>query len=119
MSRSAGAIIRLITQKCDDNDWEIRTCVCLKRLWTSGISHDHDNEYMRDSFSLRPSKNVGIIFERPMSFMKGDLLSRSSKLVKGLAKAEPVWLKAMEQSCGTLSLRQYFPPALKVTFSCL
>lgn len=33
-----------------------------------------------------------------MSFMKGDLLSRSRKLVKGLAKAEPVWLKAMEQA---------------------
>lgn len=32
-----------------------------------------------------------------MSFMKGDLLSRTRKLVKGLAKAEPVWLKAMEQ----------------------
>ncbi|XP_039685534.1 uncharacterized protein [Medicago truncatula] len=32
-----------------------------------------------------------------MSFMKGDLLSRSRKLVKGLAMAEPVWLKAMEQ----------------------
>ncbi|WJX43933.1 hypothetical protein P8452_30973 [Trifolium repens] len=33
-----------------------------------------------------------------MSFMKGDLLSRTRKLVKGLAKAEPVWLKAMEQA---------------------
>jgi len=32
-----------------------------------------------------------------MSFMKGDLLSRTRRLVKGLAKAEPVWLKAMEQ----------------------
>lgn len=30
--------------------------------------------------------------------MKGDLLARTRKLVKGLAKAEPVWLKAMEQS---------------------
>ncbi|KAA8529395.1 hypothetical protein F0562_033806 [Nyssa sinensis] len=33
-----------------------------------------------------------------MSFMRGDLLSRTRKLVKGLAKAEPVWLKAMEQA---------------------
>jgi hypothetical protein len=32
-----------------------------------------------------------------MSFMKGDLLTRTKKLVKGFAKAEPVWLKAMEQ----------------------
>lgn len=32
-----------------------------------------------------------------MSFMKGDLLTRTRKLVKGLAKAEPVWLKAMER----------------------
>ncbi|KAG8380875.1 hypothetical protein BUALT_Bualt06G0061900 [Buddleja alternifolia] len=31
-----------------------------------------------------------------MSFMKGDLLAKTRKLVKGLAKAEPVWLKAME-----------------------
>ncbi|XP_062161902.1 uncharacterized protein LOC133868919 [Alnus glutinosa] len=40
-----------------------------------------------------------------MSFMKGDLLTRTRKLVKGLAKAEPVWLKAMEHA----------PPA---TFPC-
>ncbi|CAJ1931991.1 unnamed protein product [Sphenostylis stenocarpa] len=33
-----------------------------------------------------------------MSFMRGDLLSRTRKLVKGFAKAEPVWLKAMEQA---------------------
>ncbi|KAG7032230.1 hypothetical protein SDJN02_06273 [Cucurbita argyrosperma subsp. argyrosperma] len=33
-----------------------------------------------------------------MSFMKGDLLTRTRKLVKGLAKAEPIWLKAMEQA---------------------
>lgn len=32
-----------------------------------------------------------------MSFMKGDLLTKTRKLVKGLAKAEPVWYKAMEQ----------------------
>ncbi|KAK7316192.1 hypothetical protein VNO77_35012 [Canavalia gladiata] len=30
--------------------------------------------------------------------MKGDLLSRTRKLVKGLAKAEPLWLKAMDQA---------------------
>ncbi|KAM7254566.1 hypothetical protein ACFE04_003946 [Oxalis oulophora] len=33
-----------------------------------------------------------------MSFMKGNLLTKTRKLVKGLAKAEPVWLKAMEQA---------------------
>ncbi|OWM89524.1 uncharacterized protein LOC116199935 [Punica granatum] len=33
-----------------------------------------------------------------MSFMKGDLLTRTRNLVKGLAKTEPVWLKAMQQS---------------------
>ncbi|KAG9140144.1 hypothetical protein Leryth_015769 [Lithospermum erythrorhizon] len=33
-----------------------------------------------------------------MSFMKGDLLSKTRKLVKGLAKPEPLWLKAMEQN---------------------
>ncbi|XP_059648820.1 uncharacterized protein LOC132294837 [Cornus florida] len=33
-----------------------------------------------------------------MSFMKGDLITRTRKLVKGLAKAEPIWLKAMEQA---------------------
>ncbi|XP_047314719.1 uncharacterized protein LOC124918715 [Impatiens glandulifera] len=33
-----------------------------------------------------------------MSFMRGDLLTKTRKLVKGLAKAEPAWLKAMEQS---------------------
>ncbi|OIW18248.1 hypothetical protein TanjilG_06332 [Lupinus angustifolius] len=33
-----------------------------------------------------------------MSFMKGDLISKTRKLVKGLAMAEPIWLKAMEQS---------------------
>uniref|UniRef100_A0A7N0ZYH6 Small ribosomal subunit protein mS23 n=1 Tax=Kalanchoe fedtschenkoi TaxID=63787 RepID=A0A7N0ZYH6_KALFE len=33
-----------------------------------------------------------------MSFMKGDLMSKTRKLVKGLAKAEPKWLTAMEQS---------------------
>ncbi|XP_027152535.1 uncharacterized protein LOC113752642 [Coffea eugenioides] len=33
-----------------------------------------------------------------MSFMKGDLLTKTRKLVKGLAKVEPLWLKAMEQA---------------------
>ncbi|KDP41234.1 hypothetical protein JCGZ_15641 [Jatropha curcas] len=30
--------------------------------------------------------------------MRGDLLTRTRKLVKGLAKAEPIWLKPMEQA---------------------
>ncbi|MFS8031771.1 hypothetical protein Hanom_Chr17g01549881 [Helianthus anomalus] len=33
-----------------------------------------------------------------MSFTKGDLLTKTRKLVHGLAKAKPVWLKAMEKS---------------------
>ncbi|KAJ8773910.1 hypothetical protein K2173_009341 [Erythroxylum novogranatense] len=33
-----------------------------------------------------------------MSYMRGDLLTRTRKLVKGLAKSEPIWLKAMEQA---------------------
>ncbi|OVA12212.1 hypothetical protein BVC80_1777g32 [Macleaya cordata] len=33
-----------------------------------------------------------------MSFMRGDLLTKTRKLVKGLAKAKPVWLKAMEEA---------------------
>ncbi|KAG8501924.1 hypothetical protein CXB51_004570 [Gossypium anomalum] len=33
-----------------------------------------------------------------MSFMKGDLLTKTRKLVNGLAKPRPVWLKAMEQA---------------------
>ncbi|VVA92378.1 unnamed protein product [Arabis nemorensis] len=33
-----------------------------------------------------------------MSWMKGDLLSKSRRLVGGLAMREPVWLKAMEAS---------------------
>ncbi|XP_020220008.1 uncharacterized protein LOC109802976 [Cajanus cajan] len=33
-----------------------------------------------------------------MSFMRGNLLSRTRKLVKGLAKPQPLWLKAMEQA---------------------
>ncbi|KAI4373858.1 hypothetical protein MLD38_011924 [Melastoma candidum] len=37
-----------------------------------------------------------------MSFMKGDLPTRTRKLFKGLAKAEPIWLKSMGQSRITL-----------------
>lgn len=33
-----------------------------------------------------------------MSFMKGDLLTKTRKLVKGLAIPEPRWLKAMEHA---------------------
>ncbi|KAJ0692813.1 hypothetical protein HanPI659440_Chr15g0590131 [Helianthus annuus] len=33
-----------------------------------------------------------------MSFTKGDLLTKTRKLVNGLAKAKPVWLKAMEKA---------------------
>ncbi|XP_076942504.1 uncharacterized protein LOC143612397 [Bidens hawaiensis] len=33
-----------------------------------------------------------------MSFTKGNLLTRTRKLVNGLAMAKPVWLKAMEKS---------------------
>ncbi|KAL8196465.1 hypothetical protein R6Q57_024760 [Mikania cordata] len=37
-----------------------------------------------------------------MSFTKGDLLTKTRKLVNGLAMAKPVWLKAMEK----------YPPAV-------
>lgn len=43
-----------------------------------------------------------------MSFMKGDLLTKTRRLVKGLAKAEPLWLKAMEQYVNLL-LHDYVP----------
>ncbi|XP_006663906.1 uncharacterized protein LOC102706056 [Oryza brachyantha] len=33
-----------------------------------------------------------------MSYMRGSLLAKTQKLVKGLAKPAPAWLKAMEQS---------------------
>ncbi|KAG9445168.1 hypothetical protein H6P81_016508 [Aristolochia fimbriata] len=33
-----------------------------------------------------------------MSFMHGDLFTKTRKLVKGLAIAKPVWLKAMEEA---------------------
>ncbi|XP_058080820.1 uncharacterized protein LOC131228987 [Magnolia sinica] len=33
-----------------------------------------------------------------MSFMRGDLLTKTRKLVNGLAKAKPLWLKAMEEA---------------------
>ncbi|KAH0451233.1 hypothetical protein IEQ34_018532 [Dendrobium chrysotoxum] len=33
-----------------------------------------------------------------MSYMRGDLLTRMRKLVKGLARPTPVWLKAMEEA---------------------
>jgi hypothetical protein len=36
--------------------------------------------------------------EAEMSYMRGDLLTKTRKLVKGLAKPAPTWLKAMEQS---------------------
>jgi len=36
--------------------------------------------------------------------MRGDLLTKMRKLVKGLARPEPKWLNAMEES--VLSLRQ-------------
>lgn len=39
-----------------------------------------------------------------MSFMRGDLLTKTRKLVKGLAKAKPLWLKAMEEYALSLSL---------------
>ncbi|RLN30830.1 hypothetical protein C2845_PM05G06560 [Panicum miliaceum] len=35
---------------------------------------------------------------REMSYMRGDLLTKTRKLVKGLAKPAPTWLKAMEEA---------------------
>ncbi|CAK9136307.1 unnamed protein product [Ilex paraguariensis] len=59
-----------------------------------------------DSATAKLNQNVVVLRrlhlhnhrERAMSFMRGDLLTRTRKLVKGLAKSEPVWLKAMEQA---------------------
>ncbi|XP_057789184.1 uncharacterized protein LOC131006063 [Salvia miltiorrhiza] len=51
-----------------------------------------------------------------MSFMKGNLLSKTRKLVKGFARTEPVWLKAMEKAppatfpCAQNKLRQITLP---------
>ncbi|KAL4194597.1 hypothetical protein AMTRI_Chr05g69420 [Amborella trichopoda] len=33
-----------------------------------------------------------------MSFMRGDLFTKTKKLVKGLAKGKPLWLEAMEEA---------------------
>ena len=51
-----------------------------------------------------------------MSFLKGDLLTRTRKLVKGLAKSEPIWLKAMEQFYLSLTLSFAFNNLLGLTF---
>ena len=47
----------------------------------------------------RGAKRRTVINEGPkaMSYMKGDLLTKTRNLVKGLAKTEPLWLKAMEK----------------------
>ncbi|CAL9779562.1 unnamed protein product, partial [Musa acuminata subsp. burmannicoides] len=54
------------------------------------------------SASLRSLKNpqAGLSSGKPekMSYMRGDLLSKMRKLVKGLAKPTPVWLKPMEEA---------------------
>jgi hypothetical protein len=46
--------------------------------------------------------------EREMSYMRGDLLTKTRKLVKGLAKPAPRWLKAMEESVHS------YPPHLHI-----
>jgi hypothetical protein len=51
-----------------------------------------------------PPQRSGSSERREMSYMRGDLLTKMRKLVKGLARPEPRWLKAMEES--VLSLRQ-------------
>ncbi|TYI59816.1 hypothetical protein E1A91_D10G062900v1 [Gossypium mustelinum] len=43
-----------------------------------------------------------------MSFVKGDLLTKTRKLVNGLAKPQSVWLKAMEQ------ISAYDPPPARL-----
>jgi hypothetical protein len=40
----------------------------------------------------------GSLWRAVMSYMRGDLLTKTRKLVKGLAKPAPTWLKAMEES---------------------
>jgi hypothetical protein len=60
-----------------------------------------------------------------MSYMRGDLLTKTRKLVKGLAKPAPTWLKAMEQSVLPRSLPpplcfRHFPisPRVRLCFCC-
>jgi hypothetical protein len=48
-----------------------------------------------------------------MSYMRGDLLTKTRKLVKGLAKPAPTWLKAMEES--VLSYPTPASPSLAVS----
>ncbi|CAN6344287.1 unnamed protein product, partial [Urochloa humidicola] len=40
----------------------------------------------------------GEVLGHEMSYMRGDLLTKTRKLVKGLAKPAPTWLKAMEEA---------------------
>lgn len=42
-----------------------------------------------------------------MSFMRGDLFTKTRKLVKGLAKSKPIWLKAMEEYVISNLLQSY------------
>lgn len=51
----------------------------------------------KDSRKVEAERSI-----KNMSYMKGDLLTRTRKLVKGLAKAEPAWLKAMERFVSVL-----------------
>jgi hypothetical protein len=51
-----------------------------------------------------------------MSYMRGDLLTKMRKLVKGLARPEPRWLKAMEESVH-LSLSPSLAVPLHLHFS--
>jgi len=48
---------------------------------------------------LPPAANEEVLAHgrREMSYMRGDLLTKTWKLVKGLAKPAPTWLKAMEE----------------------
>ncbi|CAI9765743.1 unnamed protein product [Fraxinus pennsylvanica] len=61
---------------------------------TASPSHK-ENEYVKLS---HPNWTLGENSRSAMSYMRGDLLSKTRKLVKGLAKSEPVWLKAMEKA---------------------
>ncbi|EYU22291.1 hypothetical protein MIMGU_mgv1a024539mg, partial [Erythranthe guttata] len=69
---------------------------CYDVVWVHFICSSFSNRY---SLSDLPFFGAALIDRlESMSFMKGDLLSKTRKLVKGFAKSEPLWLKAMEKA---------------------
>lgn len=63
----------------------------------SEVSRLHQLRRRRRGRSLSDGEVLGHE-RRETSYMRGDLLTKTRKLVKGLAKPAPKWLKAMEES---------------------